>query len=129
MLTKHNFLFLPKHSPYLYQHHYSHHINLFTILLNNQLTTTSLVFLISIPQTQIFLQFLRQSRPHQENPNQKSKSQSLHPKIIFKFQKILLKQLLNLRRKTRLQLTNTIISRLITKTVAQIQPQRKIYPP
>ena len=129
MLTKHNLPFSPKHSPYLYQHHYSHHISLFTTLLNSQLTTTSLVFLISIPQTQIFLQFHRQSLPHQENPNQKSKSQNLYPRKIFKFQKTLQKQLLSLQRKTKLQLTNTIISRLSPKTMIQVQPQTKVYPP
>ena len=53
----------------------------------------------------------------QKEPNQKSKSQNLHPRKIFKFQKTLLKQLLNLQRKTKLQLTNTIISRLIFTTM------------
>ena len=65
-----------------------------------------------------------ENRLHQNDLSQKSKSPNLNPKKIFIFQKTLLKQLLNLQRKTKLQLTNTIISRLITKTVTQ-----KVYPP
>ena len=129
MLTKHNLPFSPKHSPYLYQHHYSHHISRFTLLLNSQLMISSLVFLISIPPTQIFLLFHRQDLLHQKDPNQRSKSQNLYPGKIFKFQKTLLKQPLNLQRKTKLQLTNTIISRLTLKTMTPIQPQKKVYPP
>ena len=127
MLTKHNLLFSPKPSPYLYQHHYLPHISLSTILLNSQLTTNSLVFPISIPQP--LLQFHHQNLLHQKDLNQKSKSPNLHPMKIFKFQKTLLKQLQSLQRKIKLQPTNTIISRLSLKTVTQIQSQKQVYPP
>ena len=125
MLTKHNLPFSPKHSLYLSHHHYSHHTSLFTLLLNNQLTISSLVSPISI----IFLPFHHKKLLHQKDPNQKSKSQNLHLRKIFKFQKTLLKQLLNFQRKTKLQLTNTIINRLILKTMILIRPQKKVYPP
>ena len=129
MLTRHNIPFSLKLSPYLSQHHYSHHISLFTPPLNNQLTINSLVFPISIPPTQIFLQLHLHSLLCQKEPNQRSKSQNLHPRKIFKFHKTLLKQLLNLQRKTKLQLTNTIIRSLIFKPMIQIQLQKKVYPP
>ena len=90
--------------------------------------TNFLVFPIFTPQTQIFLKFHHQSLPHRKNPNRKSKSQRPTRRKIFKFQKTLLKQLLNLQRKTKPQLTNTIINILTAIKVTQIQLQKKVHP-
>ena len=128
MLTKHNLFFSPKPSPYLSQHHYSLHTSHFTLLLNSQPMISFLVSPISI----IFLPCHHQKLLHQNDPNQKSRSQNLHPRKIFnKFQKTLLKQLLNLnlQKKTKLQLPNTIIHRLTLPAMTPIQPQKKVYLP
>ena len=97
------------------------------------------------PKQSTYDQFFGLSHLHSTNPNippiptikshspkkpkPKVKISKASPKEDLQVQKTLLKQPLNLQRKTKLQLTNTITSILITKIVTHIQLQKKVHSP